>query len=103
MPAVARTREQPRHRGEATRDRGADDRGLPADRERVGEDRHDRQQVSGDPAEADDVGEAEDAEADQDDVLPGDGQQVIEPGGLECVPQVRVDALVGAEDDPEDE
>ena len=76
---------------------------MPADRERVGEDRHDRKQVPGHSAEADDVGEAENAETDQHDVLPGDGQEVIEPRGLERGPQVRVDALVGAEHDPEDQ
>ena len=43
VPAVARTRDDPGERGEDARDRGADDRRLPADGERVrqhDEDRH---------------------------------------------------------------
>ncbi len=54
-------------------------------------------------AEPEHVREPEHAEADEDDVLAGDREQVVETRRLEGVAEIGVDALVGAEHDADDE
>ena len=99
MPPLARTREEPRQRGKAAGDRGADDGRLPSDGEGVGEDRDDREGMARRSRHAEDVREPEHAETDEDDVLSRDGEKVVEPRCLERVPESRIDAFVGAEHD----
>ena len=90
VPAVARPRDDPRERGEHAGDRRADDRRLPADRERVRE--HDARSRS--PRRASRPMPATRAtvttpSADDRDVLARDGEQVHQPARLEVVAQSR--------------
>ena len=77
--------------------------GCQPDRERVRQDREDRERVTDRPPESRHVRQPEHAEADEHDVLARDRQQVVEPGGLEGATQVGVDSLVGSEHDADDE
>ena len=103
VPALARPGQQPRGRCQATGHRSTDDRRLPTDGESVGEDRDDRERVTCCPPQSGHVCEPEDTETDQHDVLARHREEVVEAGGLECVPQTGIDALVGSEHDPDDE
>ena len=88
VPPVGRPGEQPGKRGKAARNGRPDDGRLPADGERVGQDRHDRERVTDRSAEPDHIREPEHTKADQDDVLAGHGQQVVEPRRLEGVAEL---------------
>ena len=100
VPAVPRAGQQPGERGEAAGDAGADDRGLPADREHVAGDRRDRDHLGGEAWDAEQPRQPEDAERQEGDVLARDGEQVVEPGRLEVVAQLVGQPLVLAEHDP---
>ena len=99
MPPIARAGEQPRERGQATGDPGAHDRGLPADREDVGADRADRGDLGRQPVDPQQPREPEHTDREERDVLPRDGQQVVEPGGLEVGAELVREPLVLAEHD----
>jgi hypothetical protein len=99
VPAVARTREQPRERREPAGHAGADDRGLPADRQHVAGDRRDHDQLGGEPRDPEQIRKPDHPEREKRDVLPRDGQEVVEAGGLEVVLELVRQALVLAEHD----
>lgn len=102
VPAVARPRDEPRERRESARDPRAHDRRLPADREDVRDDRGDRERLADEAADAEQPREADDPDREISDVLAGDGEQVVEPGRLELVLELRGQPLVLAEDDPDE-
>ena len=99
MPPIARAGEQPRERGQATGDPGADDGRLPADREDVGADRADRRDLGRQAVDPEQPGKAEHTDREERDVLPRDGQEVVEPGGLEVGTELVREPLVLAEHD----
>ena len=99
VPAIARTGEEPRERGQATGDSGAHDRRLPADCEDVGSDRADRRDLGRQPVDPQQPGEPEHSDRKERDVLSRDGQQVVEPGGLEVAAELVGEPLVLAEHD----
>ena len=99
VPAVARPRQEPGQRGEPACDTGPNHGRLPADREHVGGDRRDGDDLGGEPWDPQQPGEPEHAEREERDVLPRDGQEVIEPGRLEAVPELVREPLVLAEHD----
>ena len=103
MPAVAWPRSEPRERRQPTGDSGADDGRLPADRENVGSDRAQRRKLPNDLRQSEQPAEAVDAEGEKGDVLPGDGEQMREPGGPKVLPDRLRQPLVLAEDDAQDE
>ena len=100
MPAVAWPREQPGERRQATGDAGADDRGLPPDREHVAGDRRERSHLGRQPWNPEQPRKAQHTESQEGDVLTRDCEQVIEPGVLEVVAELVREPLVLAEHDP---
>ncbi len=100
VPAVARPREQPGERGQAAGDAGANDRRLPADSQHVAGDRGDRRHLAERPWDPEQPRQPEHAEREEGDVLPGHGQQVVEPGRLEVGAKLVGETLVLAQHDP---
>ena len=100
VPAIARAREQPGERGEPARDPGANDRGLPADREHIRRDRREREYLGREPGDPEQPRQPEHAEREIGDVLPRYGQEVVQAGRLEVGAKLFGQPLVLAEDDP---
>jgi hypothetical protein len=89
VPAVARPGDEPGEGGEPAGDARPHDRRLPADRENVRGDRGQDAQLAHDPREPEEPAEGVDPACEERDVLSGDGQEVVEPGGAEVVLHVR--------------
>ena len=100
MPAVARPRDEPGERSEAAGDARSDDGRLPADREHVAGNRRDREQLGREPRDPEQPRKAQDAQSEKRDVLTRHGQQVVEPGRLEVVPELVGEPFVLAQHDP---
>ena len=102
VPPVGRTRGEPGEGHERSGNAGADDRRLPPHRARVGDDAHHRSEVPDPPRDARDPRGEQDPDHDVRDVLARHGEQVVEPGRLEVVPERLAELLVLAENDPAD-
>ena len=103
VPTVARARGEPRKRGESSGDRGAGHRRLPADGKHVGGDHAERRELPERSRESEEPAEQEDARGEERDVLPRDGEQVVETGGAEVVLHVVRQPFVLAEHDAEND
>ena len=100
VPAVARTGGDPAERREDARDGSADDRGLPADRQRVREHDDDRDAFTGESPDPGDPRDGDHPDRGDRDVLSRDREQMGQPARLERVSQRPVDPVVLAEHDP---
>ena len=101
VPAVGRSGGEPCERREPSGDTGPHDRGLPPDCEDVGPDGHEDRELPHRPREPQQPAERVDPSCEEGDVLPGDGQEVVQPRGAEIVLHVGRQALVLPEHDSE--
>ena len=101
VPAVGRSRDEPRERCQRPGDSRSDDGRLPSDREHVRRDDGENRQLAHHSGEPQEPAEPVDAGREKCDVLPRDGQQVVEARSAEVVLDVVRQALVLAEDDAE--
>ena len=101
MPAVGGPSSEPGERREPADDTRAYDGRLPADGEDVRGDRGDDRELARHTRQAQQPAEGVDPSREERNVLPGYGQEVIQAGGTEVVLNVRGQAFVLAEHDPE--
>lgn len=99
MPAIGRPRGEPGERDECSGHAGAHDGRLRTDREHVPGDRRERTELAEPPWQAEQPRQGERAAGHQHDVLPGDGEQVVEPGRSEPLPEAVGERLLVPEDD----
>ena len=101
VPAVGGPSSEPGERREPADDTRAYDGRLPADGEDVRGDRGDDRELARHTRQAQQPAEGVDPSREERNVLPGYGQEVIQAGGTEVVLNVRGQAFVLAEHDPE--
>ncbi len=100
LPRVAHSPGQPGERSECARDACANHRRLWPDGEDVGADRRERAELACPAPDPEEPREREHARGDEHHVLARDGEDVVQPGSAEVLPQATREGCVVAEDDP---